>query len=172
MAELTCPAGHRLGPDGRPGPFCSAECEVVPEEDTPADVSSAPPEVPTASGPVSADGDHVGRAAGAAGERPTAGLVAVVGDHRIALPPGCRVLLGRDPESPAAEVLRSYDNVSRRHLELAAIDGGVLVRPLPSRNGTYVEGHPLAAEQERVLTVPVTVRMAANCFVRIEDCGE
>lgn len=167
MAELTCPLGHPVGPTSNSGPFCSEDCTAEPEVTDVPPSRSVPDAPPPPVGPTSP-----APAETAAPPVFTAGVTVVVGTLRLDLDPGQTVLLGRALESPAAQVLRRYDNVGRRHLELVAGECDVTVRPLRSRNGTFVADFPLQPGEERVLAIPATVRMAANCFVYVEARGE
>nr|WP_308440022.1 FHA domain-containing protein [Virgisporangium aliadipatigenens] len=59
------------------------------------------------------------------------------------LPTGGPLLIGRE-NSPLAERLARYPNVSRRHAELALDAGAVVVTDLDSVNGTFVNDERLA----------------------------
>ncbi|MDQ6612239.1 MAG: FHA domain-containing protein [Gemmatimonadota bacterium] len=64
-------------------------------------------------------------------------LVSPEGDRRFALPPGKKLILGRETtcDLPILDV-----GVSRRHAELLATENGLEIRDLASRNGTYING--------------------------------
>jgi hypothetical protein len=63
-------------------------------------------------------------------------------------------LVGRDPE---CEISNADPRLSRRHAEFRVTPEGVRLRDLGSRNGTQVNGHPIA---EVMLTPGDTVRIA------------
>ena len=64
-------------------------------------------------------------------------LASAAGDRRFFLPPGKRLVLGRETTSdlPVLDV-----GVSRRHAEVCATTKGLEIRDLGSRNGTYLNG--------------------------------
>src|SRR5829696_3718916 len=73
-------------------------------------------------------------------------------------------LVGRDPE---CEISHADPRLSRRHAEFRVTADGVRLRDLGSRNGTLVNGHPVA---ETVLT-PGDVVQIAHLTIRFNDAG-
>jgi pSer/pThr/pTyr-binding forkhead associated (FHA) protein len=95
-----------------------------------------------------------------------------VADRRVELAPGERLVLGREGDVRVADALcTGYGNVSRAHVELVVTEAALVVRALPSKNGTFLGGMLLQPEVERTVTLPVTLRLAANCYVHVEHIG-
>jgi Nif-specific regulatory protein len=68
----------------------------------------------------------------------------VAGEHVVRLSPGGRVVLGR---APTNDVVLHDERASRVHAEVLATDAGWVIRDLESRNGTTVNGQPVAGER-------------------------
>ena len=64
-------------------------------------------------------------------------LVAIAGDRSLVLPNGRPLLVGR---AMACDLAVSDPTVSRRHAEVEAFEGSILIRDLDSTNGTFVDG--------------------------------
>lgn len=104
-----------------------------------------------------------------AGPVPPGSVRVRLADRQADLAPGARLLLGRDGDPRFADVLRTgYGNVSRSHLEIVVGDGSVSVLPHPTTNQTFLGDLLLDAGEERVVVLPATVRMAANCYVHLD----
>jgi pSer/pThr/pTyr-binding forkhead associated (FHA) protein len=74
---------------------------------------------------------------------------------------GRRVLVGR---SPSADLRLDDPSVSRLHARIEMRDDGVYVEDLGSRNGTVVEGVPIAAPRRLAVDDELTVGSAALVF--------
>lgn len=93
-------------------------------------------------------------------------LSSVDHDRKLSLN-GHPVVLGRSPE---ADVRIDDRWVSRRHCELAEIDGTVVVRDLGSTHGTYVNGRQISEARLRPddkLTVGLTSFVASYHVARL-----
>jgi len=80
-------------------------------------------------------------------------------------------MLGREPESPLAEELSRYLNVSRRHLLVAIQGERTMITDLGSTNGTYVDGHPISPWQPSEVLEGQTIRLGADCALRLSTRG-
>ena len=86
------------------------------------------------------------------------------------------VLLGRAQDAALSELLndarRGYPNVSREHARVHLFNGVAIVTDLGSRNHTFVPDgrseRQLGEGDEQRLDLPVTIRLASNCRVRLE----
>ena len=65
-----------------------------------------------------------------------------LGQRRLSLAPGENIV-GRDE---AATVRVDDPMVSRRHARIVVSDAGVLIEDLGSKNGTFIDGRPVAAD--------------------------
>ncbi len=66
------------------------------------------------------------------------------------------IVIGRDEQ--AADACITLDRyVSRRHARLRAVDGGVTLYDLQSRNGTKLNDRPVVGEEPLELGVPFQV---------------
>lgn len=74
---------------------------------------------------------------------------------------GPEVLIGRDDE---AGIRIGSDDVSRQHCLLVPGDEGVTVRDLGSRNGTFIDGVPLGANEDSVLSVGSSLTVGPMSF--------
>lgn len=79
-------------------------------------------------------------------------LVATTGDRSLVLPNGRPLLVGR---AMACDLAISDPTVSRRHAEVEAFEGAILIRDLDSTNGTFVDG-----ERVREALAPPGARIA------------
>lgn len=85
--------------------------------------------------------------------------------EEAALPAGTRLVIGRDAP-PLAGRLARYENVSRRHAEIAH-DGTVTVEDLASTNGTTVNGRPVSVGQPVRLADGDVLGFGADLRVRV-----
>lgn len=74
---------------------------------------------------------------------------------------GPEVLIGRDDD---AGIRIGSDDVSRQHCVLYPSEGGVTVRDLGSRNGTFIDGVPLGANEDAVLSVGSSLTVGPMTF--------
>jgi predicted component of type VI protein secretion system len=74
---------------------------------------------------------------------------------------GAEVLIGRDED---AGIRIGSDDVSRQHCLLTPRDNGVTVRDLDSRNGTFIDGVPLGANEDALLTVGSSLTVGPMTF--------
>lgn len=90
----------------------------------------------------------------------------------VDIPVGAPVLLGRDPSSPAAHILASHDNVSRRHATVGFTPAGqATVRDEHSTNGTYVNGSPVSPGEEFILADGAVLRLASDVTAHVHLPG-
>jgi FHA domain/Double zinc ribbon len=95
-------------------------------------------------------------------------LVFPAGERRIAA--GSELLLGRLPQdSPAADLLAAFDNVSRRHATVGLEHDGrhAWVRDEHSTNGTFVNGVRITAGRKAPLTGGDVLRLAADLSLQV-----
>jgi hypothetical protein len=95
-------------------------------------------------------------------------LVFPAGERRITA--GSEMLLGRLPEeSPAADILVAFDNISRRHATVGLDRDGVhaWIRDEHSTNGTFVNGVRAPSGRTTPLTGGDRLRLAADLWVRV-----
>jgi len=74
---------------------------------------------------------------------------------------GPEVLIGRDDD---AGIRIGSDDVSRQHCLLTPRDHGVTVRDLDSRNGTFIDGVPLGANEDALLSVGSSLTVGPMTF--------
>jgi len=74
---------------------------------------------------------------------------------------GPEVLIGRDDD---AGIRIGSDDVSRQHCLLTPHDAGVSVRDLGSRNGTFIDGVPLGANEDALLSVGSSLTVGPMTF--------
>ena len=74
---------------------------------------------------------------------------------------GPEVLIGRDEDSG---IRIGSDDVSREHCLLTPTDNGVIVRDLDSRNGTFIDGVPLGANEDSLLSVGSSLTVGPMTF--------
>ncbi|MFO1092870.1 MAG: FHA domain-containing protein [Planctomycetaceae bacterium] len=74
---------------------------------------------------------------------------------------GSEVLIGRDED---AGIRIGSDDVSREHCLLTPTEHGVTVRDLDSRNGTFIDGVPLGANEDAVLAVGSSLTVGPMTF--------
>lgn len=74
---------------------------------------------------------------------------------------GPEVLIGRDEE---AGIRIGSDDVSRQHCLLTPTEAGVTVRDLDSRNGTFIDGVPLGANEDSMLSVGSSLTVGPMTF--------
>jgi predicted component of type VI protein secretion system len=79
------------------------------------------------------------------------------------------VLIGRDED---AAVRISSNEVSRQHCLLTPTAGGVIVRDLGSRNGTFVDGAPIGQAQEVALKPGGSLTVGPMTFELIDTSAE
>ncbi|MGH3694542.1 MAG: hypothetical protein ACRDRX_11260 [Pseudonocardiaceae bacterium] len=103
---------------------------------------------------------------------PQARVTVLVATARVLLAAGETVLLGREGDPRFVRALASFDNVGREHLEITAGDGIVSVLPRETTNGTFIGDRALPAGQQRDVPLPVTIRLAKNCYVHFEVADE
>ena len=84
---------------------------------------------------------------------------------RLVFPAADGVLIGR---SPSAGIRRSEPMVSRVHARVEQRGGGVYIEDLGSRNGTLLNGTPLA--REALLTPGDRVRIGSTDIVFLGIC--
>ncbi len=72
------------------------------------------------------------------------------------------LVLGRETLAPLAD-----DRISRQHAHVRCADGGIVVRDLGSRNGTYVAGQRITGEVW--VQAPVVIRTGRTLCVVVED---
>jgi len=177
MADLMCPGCKADIEPGRP--YCST-CllTAVPRpaaEPDPAPAAAAPAQPPRSagdcadpdcvhSGVVPASGcRHCGRGGGAAVPKAPA-LKFPWGTESLST--GTPLLIGRE-NSPLAERLARYPNVSRRHAELTLDGGAVLVTDLDSANGTFVNDERIAPHVPVRAKAGDRLRFAAGLVVEV-----
>lgn len=73
---------------------------------------------------------------------------------------GAVLLVGRE-NSPLADRLQQYGNVSRRHAEIRSVGGLLLVVDLRSANGTFVNDQRVAPMEPHPVHRGDTVRFGA-----------
>ncbi|WP_309111931.1 FHA domain-containing protein [Saccharothrix sp.] len=82
-------------------------------------------------------------------------------DGEVQLDPGGRAELGR--QGPHARAFRGFPNVSRRHAVLGVDpDGRAWIEPLPTPNGTFLNGAELPESVGKTLHSGDTVRLALH----------
>lgn len=186
MAELTCRACGHTNP---PGVVLCVACfsDLVPEDPAPPTTTrqaAAREETacPDCGAPLSAGGTCLvcrvgldmgdtdpgpGRAPAAgptSTRREAVGLVLDIAGRPV--PVAGSVLLGRGQESPAADVLARWDNISRRHVTVRVdSDGTAWVRDEYSANGTFVSGQRIAEGRDQLLRPGDTLRLASDVEV-------
>src|SRR5262245_2589628 len=74
---------------------------------------------------------------------------------------GPEVLIGRDED---AGIRIGSDDVSREHCLLTPTEHGVTVRDLDSRNGTFIDGVPLGANEDALLSVGSSLTVGPMTF--------
>lgn len=74
---------------------------------------------------------------------------------------GAEILIGRDDD---AGIRIGSDDVSRQHCLLTPRDNGVIVRDLDSRNGTFIDGVPLGANEDALLSVGSSLTVGPMTF--------
>lgn len=74
---------------------------------------------------------------------------------------GSEVLIGRDDD---AGIRIGSDDVSRQHCLLTPHEHGVTVRDLDSRNGTFIDGVPLGANEDSLLSVGSSLSVGPMTF--------
>lgn len=74
---------------------------------------------------------------------------------------GPEVLIGRDDN---AGIRIGSDDVSRQHCLLTPTEHGVTVRDLDSRNGTFIDGVPLGANEDAQLSVGSSLTVGPMTF--------
>jgi len=74
---------------------------------------------------------------------------------------GPEVLIGRDED---AGIRIGSDDVSRQHCLLTPAESGVMVRDLDSRNGTFIDGVPLGANEDSLLSVGSSLTVGPMTF--------
>ena len=79
------------------------------------------------------------------------------------------VIIGRDEE---AAVRIGSSEVSRQHCLLTPTDGGLNVRDLGSRNGTFVDGAPIGPSEEVLLKPGVSLTVGPMTFQLIDTSVE
>jgi FHA domain-containing protein len=91
------------------------------------------------------------------------------GGDVVAVEPGVRIRLGRDPQlCPAVGFLAPHDNLSRLHATVAVeSDGAAWIIDEGSTNGTFVHGYRLAAGKRTTILPGDTIRLAADVSVRV-----
>ncbi|MCP3938795.1 MAG: adenylate/guanylate cyclase domain-containing protein [Actinomycetia bacterium] len=89
-------------------------------------------------------------------------VVSQPGRQRLRLVLDGELVLGRECEG----LLLADSQVSRRHLQLLAIDGGVRCTDLGSTNGTFIDGKPML--DPTVLAVDSTVSIGTTT-IRLDD---
>jgi hypothetical protein len=155
---IVCRRGHEL-PAGAICPYCGGsppECEGWVEP---------PPAEPEAA-PASGQPD----------------VLLVVADVRVGLADGETVLLGREGDGRLNAALRRFDNVSRRHAVLTVQGRSAEIQDVGSLNGTYLtapdaagaagEMRRLGPNEPETVALPAIVRLARNCYLRLETGGE
>ena len=91
--------------------------------------------------------------------------IVIEGSREIQLGSGDRLVIGRDPDTPLAEVCG--DNISRRHAEVYVNDGGVFIEDLDSTNGTTVDGERIKPHDPCQLLSTATVRLGSSPPLRM-----
>ncbi len=104
--------------------------------------------------------------------RPKPRITVLVATARVLLAEGEKVLLGREGDPRFAHALTNFDNVDREHIEITAGDGIVSALPRETTNGTFIGDRELPPGQERDVQLPVTIRLAKNCYVHFELTDE
>lgn len=139
------------GPIGHPRPAGN--------DDTAVDSGS------TNGGGLDADRELAHRPLPAGSNDPFAVCVTLVlpGGHRLELYTGERLVIGRDPDSPLADLLP--DNISRRHAEVCFDGSAATIRDLGSLNGTFVDGRRIEGDTAVTLAGAGSFRLAADVVI-------
>jgi pSer/pThr/pTyr-binding forkhead associated (FHA) protein len=87
------------------------------------------------------------------------------GSRKIVLDRGDRLVVGRSPDSPVADLCS--DNISRLHAEIYVSEKGAFVLDVGSTNGTFVEGERLAARSPWLVTSTAAVAFGADPPLRL-----
>jgi hypothetical protein len=89
----------------------------------------------------------------------------------IPLDEGVRTMVGREADGVIGDVMdeeeTAFEDVSRVHVHLTAKGREVIVEDVSLR-GTYVNDTRLAPYEKQAFSVPVTLRLASGCYVRVE----
>lgn len=101
----------------------------------------------------------------------TATVTVALSDGRTADIQLSSFMLGREPEFPLAEELSRYLNVSRRHVLVAIQGDRTMITDLGSTNGTSVDGHPISPWQPSEVLEGQTIRLGADCALRLSTRG-
>jgi hypothetical protein len=101
---------------------------------------------------------------------PLSPALLIIGAAGVPIPvePG-EVILGRlSSDDRIGKALNPYDDVSRYHTALTVRGSHVEVRDLGSMHGTRVENRRLTAGETEYFDLPVMLRLASGCYVRVE----
>lgn len=166
---MFCPSCEHEFPEGS-APICPNDGEEL----RPGRLPSASPSVPVATGtdetnqpPIRA-AEMTPRPAPSAETWGSPTTVRVAGE-RFSVAPGAKLMLGRDPRSPAGAALARHENVSRIHCMIETGAAGVQVTDLDSANGTYIDDVPLRANTPTHLPRASRLRLAANVVVEVSQ---
>lgn len=95
-------------------------------------------------------------------------VTVLVATARVVLDQGEKILLGRQGDPRFTRALEEFDNVGREHVEITAGEGIVVALPRNTTNGTFIGDRVLPPGEERNIALPVTIRLARNCYVHFE----
>lgn len=84
----------------------------------------------------------------------------------ITLEPGDRLMVGRGPDSPLADICT--DNISREHAYITVRGDDVFVTDNRSTNGTYLNGSRLEADREYRLAGQTAISLGSDPPLRID----
>ena len=148
MATVSCrDCGSAVGAGDKTCGFCGS---ALPR------TRAVPAANPAAAGSA-ADGDPFARAISARLRLPTGRV--------ITLEAGDRLVVGRGPDSPLADVCT--DNISHDHAFFVVRDDGVYLQDTRSTNGTFVNGNRLEPCREYRLPGSSAVTFASDPPLRI-----
>lgn len=178
MAELICPGCKATIAAGTPYcPTCFSIPVPKPEpEPQPAEVPTAVPAVvpaPAAGRRPCADPDcgtggippaEGCRACGLAGSAAATTLQFAWGT--VPVRPGTPLLVGRE-DSPIADRLTQYSNVSRRHAEIRCDGAALTVIDLQSTNGTFVNDTRIPSGQQTTARPGDRIRFGATAEAKV-----
>jgi hypothetical protein len=169
MAELMCPGCKADLEPGRP--YCpSCLLTAVPRPAVAEPVPAAPRDCADPdcvhSGVLPAAGcRHCGRGIAAA-PKAAAGVTLTFPWGSESLSAGTPLLIGRE-NSPLAERLARYPNVSRRHAELTLDGDAVLVTDFDSANGTFLNDERIAPREAVRARAGDRLRFAAGLVAEV-----
>jgi hypothetical protein len=99
---------------------------------------------------------------------PRPGVTVLVATARVALEQGEKILLGREGDPRFITALEKFDNVGREHVEVTVGEDRIVALPRKTKNGTFIGDCVLQPGEKRNIELPVTIRLAGNCYVHFE----